>query len=81
MGTGEDERPWYRVISEKAHKEKLWEVNMTLTFATWYLVLCAQKRYLVLCAQKKRDKDKYHCGAENCLPLSFLRKYKNMYKM
>ena len=27
MGTGEDERPWYRVISEKAHKEKLWEVN------------------------------------------------------
>ena len=27
MGTGEDDRPWYRIISEKAHKEKLWEVN------------------------------------------------------
>jgi len=26
VGTGEDERPWYRIISEKAHKEKLWEV-------------------------------------------------------
>ena len=28
VGTGEDERPWYRVISEKAHKEKLWEVTI-----------------------------------------------------
>jgi len=26
VGTGEDDRPWYRIISEKAHKEKLWEV-------------------------------------------------------
>jgi len=26
VGTGEDDRPWYKIISEKAHKEKLWEV-------------------------------------------------------
>ena len=38
VGTGEDERPWYRIISEKAHKEKLWEVNMTLTIGIWSLV-------------------------------------------
>ena len=26
VGAGEGEKPWYRVISEKASKERLWEV-------------------------------------------------------
>ena len=61
MGTGEDERPWYRIISEKAHKEKLWEVNITLTPGIWHCVDASYERK----AQKGVTKTNTIEGAEN----------------
>ena len=48
VGTGEDDRPWYRIISEKAHKEKLWEVNDIISESSMALKFAAKKQCLFL---------------------------------
>ena len=47
MGTGEDDRPWYRIISEKAHKEKLWEGNDIISESSMAFKFAAKKSMLI----------------------------------
>ena len=47
MGTGEDDRPWYRIISEKAHQEKLWEVNDIISESSMAFKFAAKKSMLI----------------------------------